>query len=1847
MTSPGGEWAKARVGVELDWSNVDQELRQKLERSTLIASRAAQRHLDNLRRNAEVTFGRMGQSYTRQTDGMVRNTQATVARINAQLQRIRDVRVTATLSIDSSGALTELKRVHGTLQTWLNTNPLTVRVGVDTARSMASLQATHIAMQSWLQANPLEVDVRANSRGLAGGRGGIQSLTRGISSALGSVAKWTTILTGATMAAGAALPVIAALGAALASVGVAAGGAGIAGIAAAATGFAALKTGLSGVGDAFSALGEASASGGGAAVDNAKQVRDAQRDLTNAIEDERDAQKDVGRARDDARRKLRDLDLELRGAALSEKEAAIDLADARDELARGDFKNSREKQKAVLAYQKAELRLTEIQRGNGDLIEDTNEQRRKGVEGSDEVVDAQKRLKDATEAVQRAQEAVTEAQKGAAGGGGVDKAAQAMAKLAPNARAFVLAIQAVKPAWAAMKREVQDALFANLAAQIQPLTDNYVPLLTSALVGVTRGFNDGALAAIGFLNSTRGLGVMSTLLGTSSNMAGNFGRALGELIPGLAAVGAGAGQVFSPMTDGLAGATRGFSEMLIQAQESGRMAGYFREAVAVAKQFGQVLSELGSIIGGVFNAAGTAAGGNFLGNLQASLSTISEWVNGPGQTALVSFFESMTAGMGAVLPILLQLAGIIGTTIAPALSNLLVQIAPAVGGFVTALGEGLQAIAPAMQPLGTAISAIATALAPVMPVLGQLIATFVELAGPIIGALAQALGPVLATVGNSLIVLLQALMPAVQPISELFVALGPVIGQLASMIGGALGAALQVLVPSIVLAVQALAEMMPLVTGILQMLQPFTTAIGAVAGAVLVAYGAFKVFKAVQTIIAIVRTAWTLLSLAFAASPIGMIITAIAALAAGLYLFFTKTETGRRLWDTIWGAIKSTFTAVWDVIKAAWDAVWPALQAGFQKLGDIAKWLWENAIQPAFNGIATAIGWVMDHWEIFAAVLGGPIGILAALQSKFGVVSTVIQALGTVITWLWQNIIQPAFSFIGTIIGGVWEVVKFIFNSWMTIFRAVGSVVMWLWNNVVTPAFNAIRTIITTWWSGVQIVFGFFRDILVSVGGWVWDMVGRVVGFFTNLAEGIRDKATLAKDWVVEKFNLVIDFFRGLPATMRDLAGKIWDPIKNAAKAVFNSIARLWNNTVGKVNFTVPDWIPGVGGKKFSMPQIPTFAYGGQVRGKGTATSDSILSWLSNGEFVSPAHAVNARTLPLLEAMRSGWTPPAWLTGAALGGGLPGFAGGGPLLTQDEVARMGGGTVNRSLAEAVRRQFPDIKITSAKTDHFDDGGYHPRGMALDLDNRDDVAAWLFANRKALDLGQIIYGGGDGQWNYYNIGGTEAAGKDAIPIYGSDVVFGQHSNHIHVMANKEVPAGALSGGPRPGFDTGIGVGTAPGGDLGGGASTPIGSGLGGSWGNSGGQSAFNSAAEADKGGVIPVWVENWPASLGGGGGGAGAPTSLGGGDPSALPAGGAGAGGTAIPAGAGIGKLTRNSSKQEVADAIYWEARKRGYSHDEAIAILATARGESNLDPKAIGGGGAWHGVFQQDTSYPGRDDPNKNIAAFLDRLDTKRKDPGASKDMWKNIFWLQQRPGISTADEAFSGGRQAYLDEMRAHEAEARKLADEAAKRAPAAPAPAPAPAPDPTTTPTDVAPVTPSDTPTLTPSEDPGGGYNVGESGGDDTKKREAQEFTIGGGALSAQLGGLVKTALHNGLDDFIAANPGLLGNYDNTEGTSLGDRAGGVANAAISGQVGSALGIVGMDVQPPILDAVGAYMQDNPRDKGEDGTATKKDLIDLVDAFLRGGPMQLTVINPQDGDDVVRKVDQDRRRRMRRYVK
>jgi hypothetical protein len=80
------------------------------------------------------------------------------------------------------------------------------------------------------------------------------------------------------------------------------------------------------------------------------------------------------------------------------------------------------------------------------------------------------------------------------------------------------------------------------------------------------------------------------------------------------------------------------------------------------------------------------------------------------------------------------------------------------------------------------------------------------------------------------------------------------------------------------------------------------------------------------------------------------------------------------------------------------------------------------------------------------------------------------------------------------------------------------------------------------------------------------------------------------KNQIMEAFSLI---YKGIKATMGFVANVITAPFKTAFKAV----ASLWNNTVGKLSFKVPGWVPGLGGKGFDVPDIPELAQGGIVTG--------------------------------------------------------------------------------------------------------------------------------------------------------------------------------------------------------------------------------------------------------------------------------------------------------------------------------------------------------------------------------------------------------------------------------------------------------------------------------------------------------------------------------------------------------------------------------------------------------------------------------------------------------------------------
>lgn len=137
---------------------------------------------------------------------------------------------------------------------------------------------------------------------------------------------------------------------------------------------------------------------------------DAQRDLADAIEDEEKALRDLNQARDDALERLEDLSLELERASLNEERAALNLKKAEQELANARAGgNANAIYEADLAYREQLQSVKELQESNGDLRDEANKAQSEGVDGTQDVIDAQRAHRDAVEATSDAQEALNDA----------------------------------------------------------------------------------------------------------------------------------------------------------------------------------------------------------------------------------------------------------------------------------------------------------------------------------------------------------------------------------------------------------------------------------------------------------------------------------------------------------------------------------------------------------------------------------------------------------------------------------------------------------------------------------------------------------------------------------------------------------------------------------------------------------------------------------------------------------------------------------------------------------------------------------------------------------------------------------------------------------------------------------------------------------------------------------------------------------------------------------------------------------------------------------------------------------------------------------------------------------------------------------------------------------------------------------------------------------------------------------------------------------------------------------------------------------------------------------------------
>lgn len=175
----------------------------------------------------------------------------------------------------------------------------------------------------------------------------------------------------------------------------------------------------------------------------------------------------------------------------------------------------------------------------------------------------------------------------------------------------------------------------------------------------------------------------------------------------------------------------------------------------------------------------------------------------------------------------------------------------------------------------------------------------------------------------------------------------------------------------------------------------------------------------------------------------------------------------------------------------------------------------------------------------------------------------------------------------------------------------IATAAQWLWNAALSA--NPIGLIILAIaalvagivWVATQTTW--FQTIWQAVWGAVVGYFNWVVGNYKAAAGFIVD----ATKWIADKIS-------ALPGLIGRAFSGLYNLLTWPFRTAFNFIATAWNNTVGRLSWSIPGWVPVIGGRSISAPRLPTFETGGTVPGR---PGEPVLALIHAGETVGSRSA--------------------------------------------------------------------------------------------------------------------------------------------------------------------------------------------------------------------------------------------------------------------------------------------------------------------------------------------------------------------------------------------------------------------------------------------------------------------------------------------------------------------------------------------------------------------------------------------------------------------------------------------------
>lgn len=290
------------------------------------------------------------------------------------------------------------------------------------------------------------------------------------------------------------------------------------------------------------------------------------------------------------------------------------------------------------------------------------------------------------------------------------------------------------------------------------------------------------------------------------------------------------------------------------------------------------------------------------------------------------------------------------------------------------------------------------------------------------------------------------------------------------------------------------------------------------------------------------------------------------------------------------------------VVKSVAEQLLPAIETGLDNIMPLFDSIYAAA-SPLINVIGDYIATILPILQSEMESVKGVFGLIQPILENIGTkLGPVFQKIFTKITEVFQDL-QPVFGdFISNLFPAIGECIDALLPIVETVLSVL-SPILDMVGQLVKSLLPALTSIIQFLMPVIKVLASVFSEYLGNALSYIMPIIQNIVNVFSGICDFITN--VFAGNWSAAWDNVVSIFQNYFQA------------IVGYAKAPINAVVSIINGVIQGINecgFTIPDWVPVVGGKDFriNIPEIPMFASGGFTNGPsvaGEAGTEAVISF--------------------------------------------------------------------------------------------------------------------------------------------------------------------------------------------------------------------------------------------------------------------------------------------------------------------------------------------------------------------------------------------------------------------------------------------------------------------------------------------------------------------------------------------------------------------------------------------------------------------------------------------------------------